>query len=228
MRGTLVGPVNGQKQILEDSVNVAYLTTKAIKPEWKHIEAKSKAGAIDALNVVVNGFRHTIGMRSSYFFLVQYPHGTLFSLVTSHIFLEASSRELLHGVAVSYYQDQNIQGPPVSCVPWARYVRHALRIQESPQSFDAYWRKDLAPSRYLKSFHFERSGHLDADPQTRRSVEILTLPLDAISTALGVSAPVLAETAFVLAVSLYWSQLADADEEPALYSKVVQSKSIFT
>ncbi|KAJ7739817.1 hypothetical protein B0H16DRAFT_1378701 [Mycena metata] len=216
LRGTLVGRVAGQDPAHTESVNTAYLSPRALAPHWVRLHADSRASARKAVEVYALGLRHSIGMRSIHFVLASYPSGTIFSFIYAHMFLEPGSREIIQGIASALYHHPETVVKSVGCGPWARYVKYALGLQEDVP----FWTKDFAPSARLPFFHTVRYSDPDVNLEVRKKHVVLELPLGEMSQQLGVSVPLLAESAFCLAVSLYWSQIG-GKMEPAFYAKTV-------
>ncbi|KAF7338579.1 putative peroxisomal-coenzyme A synthetase [Mycena venus] len=219
LRGTLVGRLNGQDQAHTEAVNTAYLSPRALAPHWVRLQADSRSAARAAIETYAAALRHSIGMRSVHFVLAAYPTGTIFALLCAHIFLDAGSREMVQDVASALYHRPGTVVKKQGCAPWARYVKYALSLQTD----DVFWGKDLAPSAQLPPFHTVRFSDPDAIVQVRKKYAVLDLPLGDMSAQLGVSVPLLAESAFCLALSLYWSQVG-GKMEPAFYGKALSRR----
>ncbi|KAJ7017700.1 hypothetical protein C8F04DRAFT_1332382 [Mycena alexandri] len=188
----------GQDPAHTESVNTAYLSPRALAPHWVRLRADSRASARKAVEVYAFGLRHSIGMRSIHFVLASYPSGTNIQLhIRAHVPRRGAS----------------------DCGPWARYVKYALGLQEDVP----FWEKDFAPSARLPFFHTVRHSDPDVNLEVRKKHVVLELPLGEMSQQLGVSVPLLAESAFCLAVSLYWSQIG-GKIEPAFYAKTVSRR----
>ncbi|KAJ7719029.1 hypothetical protein DFH07DRAFT_933411 [Mycena maculata] len=215
LRGTLVGRVKGQGPAYTEAVNTAYLSSRARAPHWVTLPADSKAAARAAVETYVGGLRHAVGMHGVHFILAAHPSGTLFSFVSAHLFLEGISRELLQGVASALYLRPETAVQTQGSGPWARYVRHALRLQPDA----VFWRKYFAPCARLPAFHTARRAGSEADSlvEIKQRHVVLELPLGEMSRVLGVSVPLLAESACCLAISLYWNQIG-GQTEPAYYA----------
>ncbi|KAJ7016430.1 hypothetical protein C8F04DRAFT_1344842 [Mycena alexandri] len=219
LRGTLIGRVAGQDPAHTESVNTAYLSPRALAPHWVRLRADSRASARKAVEVYAFGLRHSIGMRSIHFVLASYPSGTIFSFIYAHMFLDAGTREIIQGIVSALYHHPETVVKSVGCGPWARYVKYALGLQEDVP----FWEKDFAPSARLPFFHTVRHSDPDVNLEVRKKHVVLELPLGEMSQQLGVSVPLLAESAFCLAVSLYWSQIG-GKIEPAFYAKTVSRR----
>ncbi|KAJ7180892.1 hypothetical protein C8R46DRAFT_1319276 [Mycena filopes] len=216
LRGTLIGRVSSQDPTQTEAVNTAYLSPRALSSHWVQLRADSRAGARTAVERYAGGLRHSIGMRSVHFVLASYPSGTIFSFIYAHLFLDGGSREILQSIAIALYNHPETVVKRVGCGPWARYVKYALGLREEV----SFWTKDFAPSAQLSSFHTVRYSDPDVNLEVRMKHVVLELPLGEMSQHLGVSVPLLAESAFCLAVSLYWSQIG-GKMEPAFYAKTV-------
>ncbi|KAJ7108441.1 hypothetical protein C8R43DRAFT_187428 [Mycena crocata] len=214
LRGTLVGRVKGQDPSYPESVNTAYLSPRARPAHWVRLHADSKASACKAVDAYAAELRHSIGMHAIQFILVAYPGGTLFSLNYAHLFLEGGSREIVQNVAAALYHRPETVLANHGCGAWARYVRYALGLQPD----DAFWEKEFAPCARLPAFHTVRRENPDQEVEVSTKYFVLELPLGEMSQVLGLSVPLLAESVFCLAVSLYWSQI-EGRMEPAFYSK---------
>ncbi|KAK7023832.1 putative peroxisomal-coenzyme A synthetase [Favolaschia claudopus] len=214
MRGTLVGRIPGQDPAYDESVNTAYMSPQGVAPHWVRLHADSRSSARALIQSYAAALRHNIGFRSIHFLLVKFPKGTIFTFLCSHIFLDGGSRELLQNVASALYHRPGTAIKKQGCGPWARYVKHALAVQPD----NAFWSKELAPSASLPSFHTARLNDADVIVPLRNQSTVLDLPLTEMSQQLGVSVPLLSESAFCLALSLYWSQIS-GKMEPAFYVK---------
>ncbi|KAF7308987.1 putative peroxisomal-coenzyme A synthetase [Mycena kentingensis (nom. inval.)] len=215
LRGTLIGRVESQGTEYAEKVNVAYLRPQARPPLWVKLRVDEPMGGRATIARYVAGLRHEIGMHSVRFVLASDSGGTLFALVYAHLFLDGGSREWLQSLASKLYLHPNttalING---GCGPWARFAKHALSVEPA----EAYWDRDLAPSRRLPAFHTARYPDENKDVSATKRHLFLDLPLAAMSQILGVSLPMLAESASCLAISLYWSQIGSR-MEPAFYAK---------
>lgn len=219
----MVGRVVGQDAAYPEEVNTAYLSPQARGPHWVKLRGDSKAGAYAAVQVYAAGLRHAIGKPAVHFVLAAYPGGNFFALLYDHMFLEAGSRELVQTAASTVYLRPETTLQNYGCGSWARYVRHAMRLEADV----AFWEKEFAPSARLQAFHTTRRIGAEADVgvKLKKRHVVLELPLGQMSQALGVSVPLLAESAFCLAVSLYWSQIGGRTE-PAYYAKTISRERV--